>query len=356
MFKESTLRVETSLAGRARDFLTDDLSNLVPERPAAMPRVTAIVVTFQSEDTLKANVASVRRCHEARVLDCIYVDNGSQDNSLEMLRRESDWATVVFTGRNNGFGRGCNIGLAKVTSPYTLFLNPDAVIEPEAIRGMTEFLDANPEVGIVGPATYCGAQGRPPSHQVTSALPTPWSVIRAAIPLLGNPGVFRQIIPGSEPFKTGWVCGAVMMIRTDLALSLGGFDPHFFLYSEEIDLCLRAADLGFETWALGTVTARHIGGASSAHDGTKKSGCIGKHYYQSRHYYMIKHHGWAAATFAELGEFGLICIGTVADLVRGKGYSRLRPRLQAPLLSLPSEDHLWPAILNRAPNTRQTAQ
>jgi N-acetylglucosaminyl-diphospho-decaprenol L-rhamnosyltransferase len=356
MFKEPALRAVTFPASEALDFSSDALFNLLPERSAVSPRVTAIVVTFQSEDTLKANVASVKRCHDARVLDCIYVDNGSQDNSPEMLRRESGWAKIVLTGRNNGFGRGCNIGLAKVTSPYTLFLNPDAVIEPGAIRGMVEFLDTHPEVGIVGPATYCGAQGRPPKHQVTSALPTPWSVIRAAIPLVGNPGAFRPIVPGSEPFKTGWVCGAVMMIRTELALSLGGFDPHFFLYSEEIDLCLRAAKLGFETWAIGTVTARHVGGASSSDDVTRRSGCIGKHYYQSRRYYLIKHHGWATATFAELGEFGLICLGTVADLLRGRGYSRLRPRLQAPLFSLPAEDHLWQARLNRAPNTRQTVR
>lgn len=177
----------------------------------------------------------------------------------------------------------------------------------------------------MGPATYYGANERAPSHQVTSALPTPWSVVKAAIPMGGKTGLFRPIVPGSAPFKTGWVCGAVMMVRTDLAKRLGGFDPRFFLYSEEVDLCLRAAQAGYETWALGTVTARHIGGASSVDDATKKSGCIGKH------------HGRLAATLAEIGEFCFLCLGTLADLVRGRGTARIQPRLQAPLFSLPEK-------------------
>lgn len=189
----------------------------------------------------------------------------------------------------------------------------------------------------MGPATYYGANERAPSHQVTSALPTPWSVVKAAIPMGGKTDIFRPIVPGSAPFKTGWVCGAVMMVRTDLAKRLGGFDPRFFLYSEEVDLCLRAAQAGYETWALGTVTARHIGGASSSDDATKKSGCIGRHYYQSRHYYMVKHHGRLAATLAEIGEFSFLCLGTLADLARGRGTARIQPRLQAPLFSLPEK-------------------
>ncbi len=338
--RHSTCHAALSIANAEPVVAADIVSveKLAHGRHIELPRVTAIVVTYQSADTLKATIAATRRCNEARVMDCIFIDNGSNDGTPEILRHESSWADITLTGRNVGFGRSCNIGLAKVTAPYTLFLNPDAVIEPEAIRGMVEFLDANPRVGIVGPATRFGDTGGPTCYEVTSALPTPWSMVRAVIPLYGNRGALHQIVPGSEPFKTGWVCGAVMMIRTELALSMGGFDPRFFLYSEEIDLCLRAAELGFETWALGTVTARHIGGASSITDTTKKSGCIAKHYYQSRRYYMIKHHGWIAATVAEIVEFGFLCLIALADLLRGRGLSRLLPRLQAALFSQPAKD------------------
>jgi len=297
-----------------------------------LPKVTAVVVTYQSAGTLDALFEAARRCRDAKVLDFVFVDNGSKDATPHILAKQTDWADVVITGVNNGFGRGCNIGLDKVKTPYTLFLNPDAQIEPEAIETMVAFMDAHPHVGIVGPATQVEEQHE---YQATSSLPTPWSVFRASVPLLNSAGDARTILPGSEPFPTGWVCGAVLMIRTDLARQLGGFDPRYLLYWEEMDLCHRVADAGYQTWALGSALANHICGASSVDDESRIAGCIGEHFYQSRRYYMIKHHGWLAATLAELGEFAFLCLRTCADVLRGKGMARIRPRLQATLLSQP---------------------
>ena len=299
-----------------------------------MAKTTAVVVTYQSADTLAALFAAARRCRDANVLKFVFVDNDSKDATPQMLHQQVDWAEVVVTGKNNGFGRGCNIGLAKVKTPYTLFLNPDAQIEPAAVETMVSFLDAHPAVGIVGPATLVEEEH---PYQATSSLPTPWSVFRSSIPLLAPTGDARPIIPGSAPFRTGWVCGAIFMIRTDLAQKLGGFDPRFFLYWEEMDLCHRAEDLGYQTWALGTAVASHVCGASSKDNTTLVAGCIGEHFYQSRRYYMIKHHGWLAATVSELGEFALLVLRACADVLRGKGAARIRPRLQANLLSQPKK-------------------
>lgn len=297
-------------------------------------KVTAVVVTYQSADTLEALFVAARRCKAANAVDFVFVDNGSKDATPEILASQTDWADVEVTGINNGFGRGCNIGLAKVETPYTLFLNPDAEIEPESIEAMVAFMEAHPKVGVVGPATLTGGTQ---DYQSTSSLPTPWSMFRASVPLLKFEGDSRPILPGSEPFLTEWVCGAVFMIRTELARQLGGFDPRYFLYWEEMDLCHRVADAGFQTWALGNAVASHICGASSVDDGSRIAGCIGEHFYQSRRYYMIKHHGWLAATAAELGEFTFLFLGTLADVLRGKGTVRIRPRLQAALFSQPKQ-------------------
>ncbi len=294
--------------------------------------MTAVVVTYQSAGTLDELMAPARRCHDASVLKFVFVDNDSRDATPQILEDQTDWAEVLLTGSNNGFGRGCNIGLAKVTTPYTLFLNPDAQIEPEAVRTMVTFMEQNPKVGIVGPATLTGPD---PSYQHTSSLPTPWTVFRASIPLLKAGSDARRITPGSEPFRTGWVCGAVFMIRTELARALGGFDPRYFLYWEEMDLCLRAEHLGYQTWALGSALASHSCGASSSDDDTRIGGCIGEHFYQSRRYYMVKHHGWLAATLSELGEFVFLGLRTFSDWLKGNGVARIRPRLQAPLFSQP---------------------
>ena len=296
--------------------------------------VTAIIVTYQSERTLEPMLAAARRCHDEQLLDCIIVDNGSSDLTQELLLRESNWAKIMLTRVNNGFGRGCNLGLAEVRSPYTIFINPDAVVEPDAVRGLLAFMELNPQVGIAGPAIMEGELGQPYVLQGAGARATPMTMVRAALPM-SKAMPMRTIVPGGESFRTGWVCGAVFMVRTELILQLGGFDPRFFLYWEEVDVCQRADDLGFQTWAVASAVARHVGGASSIDDGTRVGGCIAKYYYQSRRYYMIKHHGWLATTAAELCELVLLGLRAATDAVRGRGWTRLRVRLQAALLSQP---------------------
>ncbi len=297
--------------------------------------VTAVIVTYQSARTIGVALAAALRCRDAGLLDLVVVDNASSDATREILASHAGWADVVLEATNHGFARGCNLGLARVKSPYTLFLNPDAAIEPPALRTMLEFMEQRPDAGIVGPATLCGSKDRP-LLQPTGPYPTPWSVVRDATPLLRRRSSAVTIVPGSPPMRTGWVCGAVLLIRSRLARQLGGFDPRFFLYWDEIDLCRRAEYAGYENWALGTALAHHVVGASSG--GVPRVGtAVAKHYYQSRYYHMAKHHGWLAATAAELAEFALLGMESALDALRGRGLERLRPRLQAALLSLPDE-------------------
>ena len=279
---------------------------------------------------------AVGRSFNRGLLECIVVDNGSDDDFLGLLRREFAWAHVIPTGKNNGFARGCNIGLERVRTPYTIFINPDAIVEPAAIRTMLDFLELRPRVGIVGPAIIEGDLYESRLLQQTGDRATPSTLLRNALPFSKKRHVTRPIEPGSAGFRTGWVCGAVLMVRTNLAKRLNGFDPRFFLYWEETDLCKRAEDLGYEVWALGKAVTHHVGGASAPReDSTRIGGCIAKHYFQSRFYYMTKHHGWLAAVSAEAGELLLRGGRAVFDLARGRGADWLRSRMQAPLFSRP---------------------
>jgi GT2 family glycosyltransferase len=257
------------------------MSSSIPEKP-----VTAVIVTYQSARTIGETLAAARRCYDRKLLDVVVVDNSSTDATGEIIGREAGWAHLILTGKNNGFGRGCNIGLAHVISPYTILINPDAVVEPEAIRTMLEFMERNPKAGIVGPATICGSSGE---VLFVRAAPAPWTVLRSCIPILKRRSPDWVIRPGSAPCRAGWVCGAVLMIRTELMKRLNGFDPRFFLYWEETDLCKRAEDAGFETWAIGTALAHHVVGASSSRDEARVGAAIAKHYFQSPSA-VIRHH------------------------------------------------------------------
>tara|TARA_R110002094_G_scaffold103895_2_gene103367 strand:- start:672 stop:1610 length:939 start_codon:yes stop_codon:yes gene_type:complete len=296
--------------------------------------LTAVMVTYQSEATLGPALAALRQSYDLGLLRCVVVDNASQDDTPSLLGREGDWAKIQLETINHGFGRGCNIGFAHVQTPYTLFVNPDATVPPDAIRTMLAFLEANPHVGIVGPATRVGEEGSE-HYQHTGPRPRPLTLLQKQVGRFA-PTDINPIEPGSDAFRTGWVCGAVLMIRTDLMRQLGGFDPTYFMYYEEMDLSACAEDLGYETWAVGAALAHHVGGASSTEDDGRVHGCIASHYYESRRHYLIKHHGWLLATAAELAEASLLLLLTSIDLLRGRGLQRLRPRLQSAWFRRPS--------------------
>jgi N-acetylglucosaminyl-diphospho-decaprenol L-rhamnosyltransferase len=305
-------------------------------------RVSVVIVTYRSRSTIAAALAPLEQAVRHNTIECIIVDNASGDGTADFVATHYPWVRLIRSAENLGFGRGCNAGFAAATSDHVLFLNPDAVIEPAAIQSLVDVLAANPNAAAVGPATLVGpaslaamseanhADGNG-SLQMAGMLPTPRSLIASA---LNRPNAFpsrRAIIPGDAPFQTNWICGAIMMFRADAFRALGGFDPRFFLYFEETDLCLRAARAGYELWATGTATARHICGVSARASGERvESGCIAEHFYRSRAYYLSRNFGRVAATATEGALAAILGAGLVTKRLLGRRGGAVTPD-QAPV-------------------------
>jgi len=300
------------------------------------PRVTAILVTYQSAADVGAALEALRPAHEARELEAIVVDNRSSDDTVAIVRRDHPWATLVESSVNLGYGRGLNAGLARATTEYVLFMNPDAVIQRTAVADLARFLDAHPRAGMCAPAIVEG-DGDDAFLQPAGVPPTPRLIVGRAAGIASFNVEQREIRPGEAPFETDWLCGAILLARTSLMKKLGGFDPRFFLYFEETDLCRRVRDEGFELWAVGEATARHVGGASAKAEGeTFISTCIAQHYFQSRYYYLAKFHGRFAAAFVETAEFLLMFARSLTYRARRRpdrsGYPE---RMRGPFFSMP---------------------
>jgi GT2 family glycosyltransferase len=134
---------------------------------------------------------------------------------------------------------------------------------------------------------------------------TPARLIRASLGAKVMHEDERVIEPGGAPFQTNWICGAVFMIRSSLFRGLGGFDPRFFLYFEETDLCLRVARKGMEIWAVGEAMSEHLVGYSAKQSGEETTGeligsSVAQYFYPSRFYYLGKNFGWPSAIVAEI--------------------------------------------------------
>ncbi len=297
------------------------------------PEVTAVIVTYQSRQTIAAALNALHEAHRVGLAEAVVVDNASSDGTADFVAAHYPWVTLVRSSVNVGFGRGCNRGFEHVATPYVLILNPDAVLDVDALRVLVSFMDGQPGAGIAAPAIVEGAGG---SLQAAGLMTTPGTLLRGT---LGSTQPYpdrRPIEPGGEPFATNWVCGAAMLIRSDMFRSLGGFDPRFFLYFEETDFCRRAVRRGAEVWAVGEAVARHIGGASAKATGEKtRSTCIAEHYYRSRFYYLVKHFGWFRAVGAESTVAAVRLVRRLRDRAIGRtaacaAEGTLRPFLRFP--------------------------
>jgi GT2 family glycosyltransferase len=269
-------------------------------------------------------------------METVIVDNNSPDQTRELARSAAGWARVVLGDHNIGFGRGCNRGLAEVRTPYVVFYNPDAQFTPESAAAASAFLDAHPKCAIAGPAIAHG-DGSDEHAELNhvGGLATPSLLIGDACGLHSSYKRRTNLKPGMQPFQTDWVSGAMLMGRTDVLRQLGGFDPRFFLYWEETDLCRRALDAGHEIWCAPHVRASHVGGTSAAEESADRiKGCIPVHYYQSRYYYLCKHFGTFSAWTTDFLEYAIEpAVSTLRSLL-GKAKHPLR-RLKYPVWKMP---------------------
>jgi GT2 family glycosyltransferase len=179
----------------------------------------------------------------------VVVDNASADGTADRAEAWAGAARVVRSGRNLGFGAGCNLGLALVETEFALLANPDARPSAEATTALVAAADAFPDAALLAPLIL-DAAGRPARS---------WDAEQSR----------RRRLPrrrDAEPWPEGPVCvehasGACLLLRRADGLR---FDEGFFLYYEDDDLCAEARARGRSVVLVPAAVVRHAGGASSA--------------------------------------------------------------------------------------------
>jgi len=205
--------------------------------------VSVVIVTYNSADCVADCVSSVLS-QTGVTLEVIVVDNASADDTLAKLKTLN--CRAIASSENLGFGRGCNLGFASSSGRYIYLLNPDAqLVDTNSLAKLCHRMDADPRWGMAGTMI------RSADGQTEDAPATDYPGAR-------HIGRDFSKLPGN----IAWVMGASMVVRREVYEKLGGFDPGFFLYSEETDFCLRLRELGFEIGYVSEVAVKHIGGAS----------------------------------------------------------------------------------------------
>jgi len=256
------------------------------------PRVAVVVVSWNSREDLPRCLRSLESV--GLPLEVVVVDNASADDSATAARAALPSAGVIEAGDNLGFGRASNLGWRATQATYVLFLNPDAEVAPGAVEAMAGLLDTRPEVGIVGPRTR-NADGTPQLSFGPDL--TPLSEWRQGRLVRGvrarRPRVLAEVESLSAfEHEPAWVSASCLLTRRTLLERLDGFDERFFLYEEDVDLCVRARQAGFRV--LFTPAAQVVHGLGRSMD--LAGGRARAEYDRSHLLYYRKHHGgWRTA-------------------------------------------------------------
>ncbi len=229
--------------------------------------VSIIIVNYKTKALTLDCLKSVYEECSGRDFEIILVDNNSADGSAEAFRESFPEVKLIALDDNIGFARANNLAAKQAQGEYLLLLNPDTVVLDDAVFRLLEFSEARPEAGIWGGRTLYGDRSLNPTSCWGKV--TLWSSFCALTGL-------RAVFPRSAFFNPegygGWkrdtvrevdiVTGCFLSIRRDLWEQLGGFDPIFFMYGEEADLCLRAKALGYRPMITPDATIVHYVGMS----------------------------------------------------------------------------------------------
>ncbi len=258
--------------------------------------ISVIIVSWNVRELLKRALQSVLDDARAANLavEIIVVDNASRDGTVEMLRADFPRARVIANTENAGFTRGNNQGLASASDARYLFLlNPDTEIFPGALRALTAFMDApeNARAGIVGPqlvyadGTLQSSRRRFPTF-ATALLES--TKLEQWFPR--NRWLTNYRLLNTDDARTqdvDWVVGAAMFARRAVYEQIGGLDERFFMYSEELDWCLRAKQNGWRVIYFPDARVLHHEAKSSAQVIAQRD----IYFHSSKVRYFKKYHG-----------------------------------------------------------------
>jgi GT2 family glycosyltransferase len=234
--------------------------------------LSVVILNWNARDFLVAALRSILDQRWHHNIEVIVVDNNSTlDDSAVTVRRDFPKVLLIANDKNIGFAAGNNLGLQKARGRYVLFLNPDTLVHEHAFDIMIEWMDAHPKAGACGPKmTY--PDGR--LQASCRAFPSfgaglfrntwlgrlwpnnPWSR-----------GYLMEDVDHEKPRQADWLSGSALLVRREaldqITQTHGAWDERYFMYCEDIDICYRLKEAGWERWYVPAAHITHrIGGSS----------------------------------------------------------------------------------------------
>lgn len=233
--------------------------------------VAVIILNWNGERLLPEFLPKVIAATNGAVADVIVADNGSTDNSLELLRRDFTEVKLLCLDRNYGYAEGYNIAISRCEYEYVVLLNSDVAPAPGWVEPLLDYCNKHPEVAALQPKLlsysdptrfeYAGAAGG-----YIDCHGYPYCRGRLFDTVEIDAGQYDQ-----TDVSIAWASGAALFVRRSVYLQAGGLDRLFFAHMEEIDLCWRIHRLGGDIRYVPQSTIYHLGGGSLPADNPRKT-------------------------------------------------------------------------------------
>ena len=210
-------------------------------RMSFLDEISLVIVNYNSQEVIGECLGRLEG-----VAETIIIDNASEPESVDYVRRTFPRATLIENSRNLGYGSAVNQGFAAAKTKYTLVVSPDTDLEIEQLKTLYDAAEIYDDAAIIAPSLVDPRTG-----------PQTWVM---------GPGEFghRRVDPGTAgPFCSWFVPGTVMLCPTQRFLDIGGFDENIFLYMEDLELAKRITEAGYSMIYVPEVKVCHLNSRSS---------------------------------------------------------------------------------------------
>lgn len=252
--------------------------------------LSVLVVSYNTRDLTLECLRSITDQTPDVTSEIIVIDNASADGSAEAIRAKFPSVQLSALDENIGFGPACNLAAESARGTYVVLLNPDSIVLDRALEHLHAFMEAHPEAGAAGGRALLGDRSLDPGS-VWGRM-TLWSTFCAAV---GLSVLFRRSKLFDPEALGQWerdtvrsvdvISGSLMIMSRDLWYRLGGFDPRFFMYCEDADLCLRVQQADLDCQICPDAVIVHYGGASETTEADKMVRLFGaKSLYFEKHW------------------------------------------------------------------------
>ncbi len=231
------------------------------------PVLSIITVSWNVRDDINNCLKSIFSNKPAFPLEVIVVDNASSDGTVSFIKENFPEVITISNSRNVGFAAANNEGIKRAGGDFIFLLNPDTIVKPEALNILVNYLRGHKDVGAVGPLLL-NTDGS--TQQSVRRFPT----FRGA---LYRHTIFRYLNLFKNDYKK-WMMkdfdyskqanveqlmGAAILLRREVLEKTGTFDERYFMYYEDVDLCYRIRQAGWQIAFSPQTSIIHLGGRSS---------------------------------------------------------------------------------------------